>query len=315
MNLTDTHKQLKENQELLRSGKLVGFTSGFAPLDILVGRLKPGTVWTVGGYSGTGKSYFILNMVEGMIKEALEHVDDEAYKRPRVVIYSTELSEVEYVNRHIHMRIGEYKTHIEHTRNLVAINKLEDATNTYIEERMNIPFLPDVVGNVTRVGDIVDHFLSLSKTPDIIFVDYVQELRVNYKGKELVIESDTMPHISSQLLKLAKKHNTCVIAVSQVNNNMANADFNSNKQSPFSYGKQLNQASDVSILLDRRRVGGKSCPVLELFTIKSRNGDYGTIGFDIDRGFQLSPLSPETSKRKISQFIEENGQTFTRKKP
>ena len=311
MNLEIIEQQLKERHDLLESGELIGFTTGITQLDYIVGRMKPGSIWTVGGYSGSGKSYFVLNMIEGMIQEAIANLDNEKYKRPRVVIYSTELSESEYIDRHIYMRLGEYRTALENFRNQTTIAKLRHLTDDYVEERLSVPFLPEVIGNIRTIDEIQKHFNSLSTPPDIIFVDYVQELTVKYQGKELVLEQDTMPHISAQLLKLAKQNNTCVVAVSQVNNNMANADFAINKQSPFSYGKQLNQASDTSLILTRRRVGGQYSPILECFTVKSRNGDYGVLGLEILRGFKLVPLDTETYKSKISKFIENNSDAPT----
>lgn len=314
MNLEQVEKEINLRRELLKSGKLIGFTSGITALDRIVGRIQPGSIWTIGGYSGSGKSFFALNMIEGMINEAVGHLDDTEYIKPRVCIYSTELSETEYVDRHIHMRLGMFKTQLENYRDKKKIQELEEVTESYLDERLSLPYLPEIVGNIRKVEQIQEHINTLDIPPDVIFIDYVQELLVNHNGRELMLEQDTMPHIAAQLLKLAKDNNSCVIAISQVNNNMANADFATNKQNPFSFGKQLNQASDVSLILTRRRLAGLYSPILECFTVKSRNGDYGSLGLEIQGGFQLKPLTSEEYKLKISRFIEDNAETPTRKK-
>lgn len=313
MNLEALNLQLESRILALESDKPIGLTSGIASFDYQFGRLKPNTIWIIGGYSGTGKSYFILNMIDGMIEDAKKNEDNKNYKAPTAVIYSTELSVEEYSWRHIHMRAGIYKTQAENYRNKEVNKQLKELKEAYIDERVDFPSLPDIVDNISTTQDIRKHIESLGTPPDIIFVDYVQELTVLKNKKILDLEADTMPYIKNELQKLAKDFNLCVIAISQVNNNMANTDFGTNRSNPFSYGKQLNQASTTSLVLTRRRMAGKTSPILEVHTVKSRDGDYNVVAFDIGGGFKLTPLEPEEAKKRISQFIEENDEPQKRR--
>ena len=78
--------QSKIDDALLRKRK--GWTFGFDKLDDLAGRMEKGQVITLGGMTGTGKSYFVLNMIDGIRNEWVENTDEE-FEPPKICLLYT----------------------------------------------------------------------------------------------------------------------------------------------------------------------------------------------------------------------------------
>lgn len=303
-NIQQQDKNLNKYYEDLKSNKIFGWTCGFKGIDGMVGRIKEASLWVIGAYTGVGKSFTLLNMIEGLLKECAYYVDQEdRYKIPKVVIFSTELTTEAYMVRHIFMRLGAFKLNLENSRDPHKIEEFKSEKDKYFEERYLNPYLPLIIGEVRTYEEIIEHLNNLDFKPDIVYIDYIQDLTVSVNGKLLVQEEDVMPVLSANFSRLAKNSGTAFVYFSQVNNYTVSLDSKTSKLQPFSNGKQLAQTADVTLVLSRRKNEGEYCPVLEMDVYKARDGRSGRIGCLIKEGYQLEELSKEEAEHKVNKFL------------
>lgn len=268
------------------AGIVRGWTCGIKPLDDKAGRMCPGQLWIVGGASGSGKSYFVSNMIEGIIKEWEANTKKE-YIPPKIAVFSTELTSDIYVERHVHLRAGVYPMQVVNQPERFA-DKVRSELERYHAERSLNPgslTIHGEIGSIEQIEKILNE--SIVDMPNIVFVDYVQELTANGRSDP----KDTMPIIANKLKTIAIKHKVVVVAVSQINNYVFQAGANPLKShvSPFSYGKELTQAAHTAIFIWREKDPETGVLSSDLIAgiIKSRGGMTGSINLNIQDGFRL----------------------------
>jgi replicative DNA helicase len=228
-------------------------------------------------------------MVEGILKEA-----EQKGTSPKIAIFSTELSEDDYIYRHCLMRVGLYKAQFE--------NELHDPLSPYIQSfQRQLDNYEDqiyrgvitIYGGITKLEQIAQIMSSKSKEdmPDIIFIDYIQELSVADKYDV----KDTMPIIAKKLKEYALSWKTGIVAVSQINNYALQEGNDPNKQqlAPFTFGRELVNASHCALLITRKKENGELNNELVIFVLKARNGNLKVGKYEIKNGYNLSYLPPQ----------------------
>lgn len=276
----------------LESGEITGVSTGFDVLDKATGGMNKGQIWVVGAYSGIGKSYFVVNMVDNIFNQG---------KKVNTIIFSTELSASEYYWRHALMQYELYENEFQ-TKIISESDRQAFRTHisNYLEERSDYPDTLKVYGNVSDVAEIENAVKGLKQKDGeytICFIDFIQELSA---GK-LRAEKDAMPVIAKRLKELAQKTGMIFVIVSQVNNYMAKEDASSEMMSPFSFGKELNQSAHVSIWLKRKKKNDKFSRCLKAHIIKSRGGTHGKANLMIMAGYRLC----EINKAKADELDRE----------
>ena len=277
---------VRERVADIRDGKIKGITTGLGVLDKYSGRMEKGQVWIAGGYTGTGKSFLVLNMIDGQLKEA-----KKLGTTPHIVIFSTELSEDDYIYRHCLMRLGLYKSQFEY--------EITDPVSEY-ENRMMIELEEydeliengtiTIYGGITKLEDIVQLMNVQKVKPDVIYIDYIQELIVENKYDV----KDTMPIIAKKLKGFALTWKTSIIAISQINNYAMSKESDPNKTqlAPFTFGRELVNAAHCAILIARDKEQGELKKELNLFILKARGGELRMIRYEIRNGFNLLYINP-----------------------
>lgn len=286
MNYQDLFLEVTQDLEDIKAGKLKGWTCGFSNIDGRTGRLEQGQLITIGGFTGTGKSYFVLNMIEGMLAE-WSTTTKKGYKPPRISVFSTELSEKQYLWRHIFMRAGIYPTQYQNQPE-TFYPTIQRYFEEYQEERYLNPDSLNIYGNIYDFKQIEDALNAQENPSNIIVVDYVQDLAINGLGNP----KDSMPLLARGFLKMAQQRGIAVILVSQVNNYAmsSGADPETNQLSPFTFGKEMVQAATTAIYLTREKKEGKLSMELTALITKARNGQLGKALFEINHGYKLKPL-------------------------
>lgn len=261
-------KVQKHIQEL-KTGIKSGLSTGYVELDEYVGRMDEGQIWAVGGYPGVGKSYFIQNMADQILSQS----DDTS-----VVIYTAELSEGEYALRHIYMHAGVWRRSLENTPEKLPefAQTAADYLNAYIGSgRMRI--VP--VGSYSEIFEDVMQ----NDQPSAYFVDYIQPI-----GMEGFEEDNIrVTELSRAFKRLALDTRRPWVIASQITNYSVKDKLGSSSLVPFDYGKELNRAAHVSIVLTRRKSNDSLANVLEARIMKAREGQLGTIHYKINPGYQL----------------------------
>lgn len=263
-------------------GEEFGWTTGIPKLDGFVGRIDIGQVWAIGGFTGTGKSYFILNMIEGILQEWRSNKKGK-YVAPKIAVYSTELNADQYFQRHVCMRCGIYFNQYKQDPKKYKLLLQEEADNYLLERKMH-PESLQIIGDLNDLNDL--KLDKLEYKPNIVFIDYIQELSF----KNLVDVKDSMPVIVKTLKKLATTEQVAIIAVSQINNSAIQGHSNPRKQqmNPFSWGKELMQAAHAAVYLEREMLEeGVSSKELIVSILKARDGDKGWFNMMVNPGFKL----------------------------
>lgn len=263
-----------------------GWSCGLKPIDNKAGRMCGGQLWIIGGASGSGKSYFASNMIEGIINEWKNNTSKD-YIPPKIAVFSTELTSDIYVERHVHLRAGVYPMQVSNQPEKFA-DKVRKELEKYQAERELNPnslMIYGEIGSIEQIEKILNE--SVVDMPNIVFVDYVQELSA--RGR--LDPKETMPIIANKLKSLALKYNIVIVAISQINNYVFNQGANplKNHVSPFSYGKELNQAAHTAIFIWREKDAETGVLSTDLIVgiIKSRGGMTGSTKFLIGDGFKL----------------------------
>lgn len=266
-------------------GKKAGWGLYYPELENKVGRLEKGFIFSIGGYSGIGKSYFAMNLVENLLGEA---------EPPHIAVFSTELSKIEYVKRLLFLRLGLYETSFRNYP-FYYEKQVKEGLDAMQNDIRIASGLLQVYGDVLSMENIHD-ILTMYEVenlpkPEVLVIDWIQQLSV----EELYNEKDAMPLLARKIKELAINHGVAVIVVSQINNYAQNKEFNqaSSSLSAFSYGKELNQISDVAITLTRYRAKSQMSKHLQAHITKSRRGMTGIASFRIDDGYKLTEITNE----------------------
>lgn len=263
--LTQYYKQVK-------SGKLPGISTGFKLLDKAVGRIEPQQIWVVGGKSGVGKSFFALNVAENLIAQDKQ-----------VSLFTTELSEKAYAIRHAMMRAGLYKKAFEEQPAIYG-GQVGKQLQSYIENVVpKLKIYP--VSSYEEVSKLI-----IESTPDVAIIDYIQELSID----KVYSKQDTMPLLGAKLKELAMVTGVPIIVVSQVKNGVLDADAYTTQQTPYDFGKELNNAAHNAIWLQRKKnADGTVEPILTAVITKARDGELGSIEYKINKGYKLEECPPK----------------------
>lgn len=264
----------------VKSGKKFGFTTGFKSLDKYVGRIDKGQVWAVGGYTGTGKSYFVLNMIDGMLQEPVK-------TRPKICVFSTELSKQEYILRYIFMKTGVFPLEFYSKPEMYYPTAVENS-KIFFSTTSSPEYYLKVYGGIYKLEEIVETLTALKdkeELPDVVFIDYVQDISM----RNMVREEDSMSVVVPMIKQVAMKFGVAIILVSQVNNYTQQKDFKQGKTplSPFSNGKKLSHMMHAGIVLSRKRSDSLTSAHLQADIVKARAGVSGRIPFEILDGYRI----------------------------
>lgn len=239
----------------------------FSPtLDALVGGFHPGHLWVVGGFSSTGKSAAVLNMVYDALRA-----------RKWAGIFSLEMTQEQYLARLLSIATGVSQSNIKNR----AFFSHEDIDKMRRAEAWVASAPLRVYDTSYRLGDIRSKAIQMKEVHglDMMVVDFIQNVYV--KGEE----SDDARATILELQNLAKELNTTVIALSQVSNEYAKMEnqSSSNYYSFKGHGA-IRDAADVGVMLrrDRRNSPG----IMDFDVVKHRHGDWKNIPmyFDLRTG-------------------------------
>lgn len=269
---TDSKAKLLAELSLLYENKKLGYFTGYSTIDHMVGSIQKGHFWVVGGYSSVGKSYWLINVLDGLIQNQTGL---------KIGVFSSEMRQEDYILRHVCVKEGIWEGNIETSYNKKElIERLATGIKNY-DKSFNGNEV-DIIGNTYSMETIWEH--SLKNKYDVVCVDYVNKLSCG----TTYTEDKAMPLVAKSLDKLSKSENTAVIALSQVNLSSVNKDYDSEKTSPFSWGKNLYESCDVGILLERDKAENKLSSLLKIRMVKHRRKEL-LVGFlKINAGYKLT---------------------------
>lgn len=239
----------------------------FSPaLDAMIGGLHPGHLWVVGGFSSTGKSAAVVNIVYDVLRA-----------KKWAGIFSLEMTQEQYLVRLLSIATGVSQHDIKNR----AFFGMENVDIMRRAEGWVASAPMRVYDTSYRLADIRSKAIQMKEVTglDVMVVDFIQNVYVT--GDEI---SDARSTIL-ELQNLAKELDCTVIALSQVSNEYAKME-GASKSNFYSFKGHgaIRDAADVAVMLrrDRRNTPG----VMDFDVVKHRHGDFRNLPmyFDLKTG-------------------------------
>lgn len=274
--LADTLEALRQRMDDNRQGKVQpGLKTGFERLD-RYGGFHPGDLIVIAADSSQGKTSLAINMMVTAARQS----------QARAVVYSMEMSAMQLAARIL-------SPETKMPASVITYRRLKD--NSYNEALAGIEALKPIAEQVF-FGDSSAQTLSSIVASirlhharfgvNMVVVDYLQiishEPRWNGKTEEALAET------ARRLKNLAKELGICVLLLSQLNRDGASQGFNIPSAARLRGSGQINEASDLTMLIYRPEVYGGAYPApfenepthatAMIKVDKDRNGAYGGLG-------------------------------------
>lgn len=198
--LNDLEKLQEEYSQKYEQGlKLIGYSSGIPKLDNIIDGLRPGHFWVIGGFRGSGKTAFALNIINTLLK----------YSVP-VSIITLEMSQVDLIARLIGINKG--------LSAMKIIKGIHD-DDEFKLIKSGKEFLDNKVLEVHQEYDLEKIKLLIRKDVyvkkvKVVMIDYIQKIMMSGLNEETAL----MSRISIQLANLAQELKITILLLSQVSN-------------------------------------------------------------------------------------------------
>ena len=251
--------------DLRYSDVQAGIPLRFSPsLQYITGGLIPGWLWVVGGFSSVGKSNVAINFILDVL------ANDGKY----VGVISTEMPKESYAIRLLSAMSGVPQRNIRERVALGgdAISRVHDAEERLAASNLRIF---DTVYDLKGIRGVATR-LSKTEGLDVLVVDFIQN--VGGTGDEVADARTTI----IGLQELAKELRCTVIAFSQISNDMAIRQQESEDTDYYSFKGHgaIRDAADVAIMLKRKQQ--EQSPFLECRIVKNRHEQLGKIIWKMD---------------------------------
>lgn len=265
-----------ENGEYFKNS----FTTGFKILDRKVGRMRPGEMWVIGGYNGAGKSYWLINMLDGLLAEN---------PKANILVCSSEMDERRYMLRWACKRVGCWVKDLEMNPQEWGGKVKQELKNITENHWNNV----HIAGYAREFSEVIE--LAGNGEWDIVFIDFLQNLIMD----GVYSESEKMPIMATDISNMLQKTGTVGVVLSQMNNQAMTKDFqrNAHALTGLSYGKELNHFAQTTMILGRTwNENGETLPTVLVDIKKARSGQTGHSEFEIERGYNVCSAPPSRLK-------------------
>ena len=266
--LADLQKRIKEN----RDG---GLMFGIPDIDFKVGGLRPGTLTTIAGRTGTGKS-------------SLAHtaIINQAIAGKKSLIFSLEMGFNQLLNKFIAMSSQQIGDPIPYQALKNPFGKVKDLQN--LKSVLDKKTLNDKVFINCEQGLTVETMKSIIrdyKRLHGIDIAYIDQLSLMVKNR--LTEREEISHITTNLKQIAMELDIPIVDIAQLNRN-ATKDFP--KLSDLKSSGSIEEDSDTVLLIHRAYAishksekGADINPrTTEIDVAKNRDGDTGIVEVDFD---------------------------------
>jgi len=261
----NTQEEFKKKQ--FSEGKLIGIPCGISKIDTAIDGLRPGHFWSIAGYTSSGKTQLLLNVLNSLISN-----------HP-VTFFSLEMSKADIISRLLGIQTGLGMTKIMRHEfdNETDVKLFTDARERLVNSKLKIysktNTLDGIILAMTR--DI------LRNKTKVFAIDYIQLVRS--KGKS---EYEQITEASQRLQTFARETGCSIIVLSQVSNEHAkdqNQEVHGTKG-----GGSLPASVDLAIELfnedkkeerDQKAASGEALAVKAIIK-KNRHGRCGYVKLD-----------------------------------
>ncbi len=235
-----------------------GIETGYEFLEQKYIRYMPGHIWIIGGFTSTGKTAVMADMICRVID----------LKDPTMVIISTEMKEEQNVARFLSRQTGFHSQvmlsgclHESKVQEMKDSLKWFDDRNIYLYD--NLYSFQDIEMRLRQ--------LKMKTDIDIVYIDYIQNMTFNGAKSEYESKSE----IAKGIQRIAKQLNTCIVCLSQISNSAARDD--GDEVLEYKGAGEIAAVADIGIRLKRDKDNRENL----MFVIKKNR--HGAIGVQVLR--------------------------------
>ena len=286
--LVDRWMKHKEDAEkFYKSGSILGIPTGFRKIDEETDGFNPQEYWAVGSDSSIGKTALALNFSLNIIK-----------KNYVVFYFITEMGDFRIIERILSIVCNLNTKEIRR-------KKLKDLPIDLLFQKISelskykfYVFAGEVFSGKI-IETILNDALPLLIKPNVVFVDYIQQ----------TLEAQTNDWVSGLSMasfkyqEIAKKYNTCVVALSQVSKEGQREHTKTGKVGAYSLKgtSTLKQNADVVLLLERNVENEALKNDLRIKIDKTRSGQTGILNvyFNLETGL-ITEIEQQEPQRRVT---------------
>lgn len=248
-------------QSVITSAPEVVFSSGLPTLDKIIGGITIPHIIIVGGYTGRGKTHFLLEV-------ALQ----TAFSGAKNIFFSTEMTKEELVLRLIGkianispFMVRRTKDPVEQGRINLAIEKLNS-----IGDRL---FIYDNQNTIEDISWVTREYKN-KHSIDFVFIDFIQ----NIMAGNAIDDYQRMTLVSIQLQQLKVDTKVGMVISSQVSNEAAGGG---RRDGPIQYkgSGAIAQIADAGLWIEKPPESDEFTDQRVLRVVKSRHALGGTVNF------------------------------------
>lgn len=259
--IADYEKYEKEHMEGAKKG-LLGFATQIPELDVMTFGLQRGHVWSVGGYRGSGKSYFGLHIANEVLLQ-----------KGSVLCLNLEMSNDEFIQRMVALNT------MSGTLEVLGENFSKDDFKSDMRKgilqniKTNKLILKDGLHDGINTIDRIESTIMAECTKhkiDVVILDFIQLIHGDDMYKKI---SDAVV----RLQRLAQRYGITMVILSQLNNDVVKAGQNSTVDG-FKGAGEISQVANVAIKIIRELgTDGKLTEMFKLEVVKVRHNFGGDI--------------------------------------
>jgi replicative DNA helicase len=239
--------------------KYLGVSCGIEKIDQSIDGLRPGHIWVVGAWTSTGKSQFVLNIVNSVLEQKVP-----------VSIISLEMSRVDTLARLIGIKKKISSMAVLKGKNDLQIQyEIEEAKDFFKNAPLQIH---TTYFDLEKIKMLIRTDVYTKKVKFVV-VDYVQNI-ISEKGSR---GYDLMTQAATDLQSLARELGVTIYLVSQISNE---SEKGNSAGAGFKGTGALEAVADLAIKLerDRKKEGPMDQYVpLKIKIVKNRHGFTGII--------------------------------------
>ena len=249
------------------NGAYSGIPSGIKTLDNMLSGFQKSDLVIVGARPGVGKSSLITTIVQNLRTIKPDEV---------VVIFSLEMSRSQLIQRMLSglgmiplLKIRSGNLSLQEWARLLYAKSLLAKCNIYIEDRSAI--------TIEHVYEVLSDIKSKTGRVDLVFIDYLQLMRTQFKHINKVSE---VTELSGSCKMAAKEFNIPFIVLSQLSRGSQQRTNKRPQDSDLRESGAIEQDADVIMFLYRPHKDEPTPDneyLAEIIVSKHRNGPTGTI--------------------------------------
>lgn len=248
--------QAEHSQKLEEGKKYLGLESGIGNIDRAISGIRPSHLWVIGGWSGTGKSSFALNIIHNVLKQKIP-----------CSIVSLEMGSIDILARLIAIRhnINSHKV-LQGLPTNKEFELVEEGKDFFWKAPLQIHTdyfsLEEIKMSIRR-----DVHIHGSK---VVLLDYIQQVISLDREYEVITET------IKAMQQLAKVLGITILVVSQISNE---AQKGRSAGGGFKGSGQIEASADLAIRLNRDKTKEmpewESIPI-EIQVVKNKHGFDGS---------------------------------------